>query len=50
MMRSRSRPGLNRRYFHTNPRIDKRDMNVVKKKIEALHQKKIKKELEKEMK
>ena len=39
-MRPRTRPPLNRRYFHTKPRRDKRDIAVLKKKITALYQKK----------
>ena len=45
-MRSRYRPPIKRRYFHTKPRIDKRDMTVLKRKIEVIKQKKDKKELE----
>ncbi len=45
-MRSRYRPPIKRRYFHTKPRIDKRDMTVLKRKIEVIKQKKGKKEIE----
>ncbi len=45
-MRRRSRPPLNRRYFHTQRRIDKRDMSILKMKIEDINQKKYKKDLE----
>jgi hypothetical protein len=45
-MRSRYKPPLKRRYFHTKPKMDKRDMTILKKKIEVIKQKKNKKELE----
>lgn len=43
-MRPRYRFPLNRRYFHTKPKIDKRDMTILKRKIEVIKQKKHKKE------
>jgi len=45
-MRPTATPPLNRRYFHTQPSIDKKDIAVLKKKIEAINQKKHNKELE----
>ena len=45
-MRKRSIPPLNRNYFHTQPKISKKDTAVLKSKIEFLRQKKIKEELE----
>jgi hypothetical protein len=45
-MRSRYRPPLNKQYFHTKPRIDKRDMVILKRKIEIIKKKNNKKELE----
>ena len=45
-MRRRSKPLLNRRYFHTKPKMDRRDTTFLKKKIEFINKKKRKKELE----
>ena len=45
-MRPRTRTPRNRRYFHTKPKMDKRDMVILKRKIETIHQKKIKREPE----
>ena len=44
-MRPRTRPPLNRRYFHTKQKVDKKDIAVLKRKIEVINQKKYKKEL-----
>jgi hypothetical protein len=46
-MRRKGRPPLNRRYFHTKPKVDKRDIAIIKKKIYTIDQKKYKEELEK---
>ena len=45
-MRPRYKPPLKRRYFHSKPKIDKKDMVFVKNKIDTLHYKRIKQELE----
>jgi len=45
-MRSGSKLPRNKRYFHTKPKIDKRDIAILKKKIQIINQKKKKKELE----
>jgi hypothetical protein len=45
-MRPRTKPPVNRRYFHTKRKIEKKDVAVLKKKIQVLHDKKIKKEFE----
>lgn len=45
-MRPRTRRPINRRYFHKKPKIDKRDMTILKKKIEDLNLKKHKKMLD----
>jgi len=45
-MRPRYKPPMNRRYFHTKRRIDKIDLNFLKKKIEIMNKKKIQKELD----
>jgi len=42
-MKPRYRTPQNKRYFHTKPKMDKRDMAILKKKIELIHQKKNKK-------
>jgi hypothetical protein len=44
-MRPRTRPPLNKRYFHSKQKIDKKDMAVLKKRIQKINKKKIKKEL-----
>ena len=44
-MRPRYRPPRNRRYFHTRPKIDKRDMSILKRKIGSIEQKKDKKDI-----
>ena len=36
-MRPRARRPINRRYFHKKPKIDKRDMAILKKKIGDLN-------------
>lgn len=46
-MRPRYKLPLNKKYFHTKRKIDKKDMIFLKNKIEIIKQKKIKKELEK---
>jgi len=43
-MRPRYRPPRNKRYFHTKPKIDNRDMAILKRKIEVIKQKNNKKE------
>jgi hypothetical protein len=45
-MRPRYKPPQNKRYFHTKRRIDKNDLNFLKKKIEIMNKKKIKKEFD----
>lgn len=45
-MRPRTRPPLNRRYYHTKPKIDKKDIAVLKRKIEIRSKKKHSKELD----
>ena len=45
-MRPRAKPPLNRRYFHMQPKIDRRDMTILKKRIEIINQKRHKKQLE----
>lgn len=39
-MRSAYQPPRDKKYFHTKPRIDKRDMATLKKKIQLVHRKK----------
>lgn len=46
-MRPRFRVPNNKRYFHTKTITDKRDMAILKRKIEVLNRKKDKKEFEK---
>lgn len=48
-MRTRSRLPRNKRYFHTKPKMDKRDIAILKKKILILNQKKKKKEFEEQV-
>lgn len=45
-MRPRYRPPINKKYFHTKPIIDNRDMTILKRKIEIIKQKKNHKELD----
>jgi len=45
-MRPRTKTPLNKRYFHKKRKIDKKDIAVLKKKIEAVDQKKYVRELE----
>ena len=45
-MRTRVKPPRDRRYFHTTRKMDKKDIAVIKKKIDIINQKKIKKEME----
>ena len=45
-MRTRSQYAVNRRYFHTKPKIDKQDITMIKKKRDIIHQRNLKKELE----
>jgi len=45
-MRPRTKPPVNGRYFHTKRKMDKKDITVLKKKIDGIHQKKALKELE----
>jgi hypothetical protein len=42
-MRPRYKPPRHKRYFHTKPRIDNRDMAILKKKIFTIKQKNKKK-------
>lgn len=46
-MRPRYKPPLKRRYFHKKQIINKKDIAFLKKRIEVLNKKKIRKELEK---
>ena len=39
-MRSAYQPPRDKKYFHTKPKIDKRDMATVKKKIQHIQRKK----------
>jgi hypothetical protein len=39
-MRSSYQPPRNKQYFHTKPKMDKRDMATVKKKVQQIHRKK----------
>lgn len=39
-MRSAYQPPCNKKYFHTKPKIDKRDMAILKKKIQRVEWKK----------
>ena len=43
-MRPRYRPPLTKKYFHTKPKVDNKDLAFLKRKIETIKQKKIKKE------
>ncbi len=45
-MRPRAKLPVNRRYFHTKRKMDKKDIAVLKKKIDNVHQTKALKELE----
>jgi hypothetical protein len=45
-MRPRYRPPRKKRYFHTKPKIDKRDMTILKKKVDFVKQDKEKKDAE----
>jgi len=45
-MRSRTRPGLNKKYFHTKPRFNKRDITILKTKIEFINQRKLRNDLD----
>ena len=45
-MRPRYRIPNNKQYFHTTPKIDKRDMTILKRKIESINRKKDKNEIE----
>jgi hypothetical protein len=45
-MRPSYKPPVNKKYFHTKRKIDKKDMIFLKNKIEIIKQKRIKKELE----
>lgn len=45
-MRPRYRIPNNKQYFHTVRKIDKRDMTILKRKIETITRKKDKKEIE----
>ena len=44
-MRPRYKTPMNRRYFHTKRKVDKKDLNYLKKKIEVINKKKIKEEI-----
>jgi len=39
-MRSAYQPPRDKKYFHTKPKIDKRDMANLKKKVQRIHRKK----------
>jgi len=45
-MRPRFQPPRNKKFFHTKPKQDQREMMRLKKRIEKIHYTKIKKELE----
>lgn len=45
-MRPRHKPPLNRKFFHSKRKLDKKDINVIKKKIQSINNKKTKRELE----
>ena len=45
-MRPRYKPPMNKKYFHTKRKVDKNDLNFLKKKIEKINKKKIKREFE----
>lgn len=39
-MRSAYQPPCNKKYFHTKPKMDKRDMESLKKKVQLIQRKK----------
>jgi hypothetical protein len=39
-MRSAYQPPRDKKYFHTKPKIDKRDMTALKKKVQLIQRKK----------
>ena len=39
-MRSSYQPPRDKQYFHTKPKMDKRDMAIVKKKVQRIQRKK----------
>ncbi len=45
-MRPRYKPPRKQKFFHTKQRISKNDLNFLKKKIEILNKRKIKKEID----
>ena len=45
-MRPRYKPPRNKRYYHKKRRINKNDLNFLKKKIEIMNKRKIKKKFE----
>ena len=45
-MRSGTRPGINKRYFHTNKKIDQKDMAGIKTRRLSLQQEKQQREIE----
>ena len=44
-MRPRHKPPLNKRYFHTKPQKDRRDMQSLKNRIDSIHKDALKKNL-----
>ena len=49
IMRRKGKLPIKRKYFHTKPKIDRKDMSVIKRKAEAIKQKKLKRELRKNL-
>ena len=45
-MRPTYRPPCKKRYFHTKPKMDKRDIGILKRKIALMKQKKDKRDIE----
>jgi hypothetical protein len=46
-MRPRYQPPRNKQYFHTKQKIDKRDMTILKIRVDTLRNRQLKKELDK---
>jgi hypothetical protein len=49
-MRPNYKPPINRRFFHSKRRVEKNDLNFLKKKIEIMNKNKIKKEYDRKEK
>jgi len=45
-MRRKGKLPIKRKYFHTKLKIDRKDMSAIKRKVETIKQKKLKRELE----